>query len=95
MLLRLRQICVHPALIQESCEALVASNELTSKRDLQAERARAARLVSIQFVSKLMTQYKEAAMARVLAEREVSEDCLVRTLVDTTLCSVCGRSRRC
>ena len=73
----------------------MASNELTSKCDLQAEWARAARLVSIQFVSKLMAQYKEAAMARILAEREVSEDCLVCTLVDTTLYPVCGRSRRC
>lgn len=97
MLLRLRQICVHPVLIQESCDALVASNELSCKRDLKAEQARAARLVSAEFVSKLMVQYKEAAMARVLAEREVSKDSIIHTppsFVDTALYLVCGRSRR-
>ena len=71
MLLRLRQICVHPALIQESCDALVASNELNGERDLNAERARAARLVSTDFVSKMKAKYKEAALTRMRAEKEV------------------------
>ncbi|KAL4073393.1 SNF2 family N-terminal domain-containing protein [Scleroderma citrinum] len=84
MLLRLRQICVHPVLIQETCDALVASNELNGGRDLKAERARATRLVSAEFVSKLTRQYKEAAMARILAERESAD-----AIADADECPVC------
>ncbi|KAG6335342.1 hypothetical protein ID866_3753 [Astraeus odoratus] len=84
MLLRLRQICVHPALIQETCDALVASDELSGKRDLKAERARAARSVSTEFVSRLMTQYKELAKARMLAEGESAD-----AVVDAEECPIC------
>ncbi|KAF8838463.1 hypothetical protein BDN67DRAFT_971507 [Paxillus ammoniavirescens] len=84
MLLRLRQICVHPALIQESCEALIASDELNGERDLNAERVRAARLVSADFVSKLRGKYKESALARLRAERESAD-----ATVEGEECPVC------
>ncbi|KIK91296.1 hypothetical protein PAXRUDRAFT_830977 [Paxillus rubicundulus Ve08.2h10] len=84
MLLRLRQICVHPALIQESCDALVASDELNGERDLNAERMRAARLVSTDFVAKLQGKYKESALARMCAERESAD-----ATVEGEECPVC------
>ncbi|KAF9220758.1 hypothetical protein BS17DRAFT_786466 [Gyrodon lividus] len=84
MLLRLRQTCVHPALIQESCEALVASDELNGERDLKAERVRAARLVSADFVSKLRAKYKESALTRMRAEQESAD-----ATVEGEECPVC------
>jgi hypothetical protein len=90
MLLRLRQICVHPALIQESCEALIASDELNGERDLNAERMRAARLVSADFVSKLRRKYKESALTRMRAEREVNKSARV-ALYSSTDCPLVSR----
>lgn len=71
MLLRLRQICVHPALIQETCDTLIASDEIEAGHDWIVEQTRAAQLVSTDFVLKMRVKYKEAAMARVRAEKEV------------------------
>lgn len=70
MLLRLRQVCSHPALIQETSEALVAADELNGGHDLKAEMARAARLMSSDFVTKLKAKYFQCALARIQAERE-------------------------
>ncbi|KAG1726392.1 P-loop containing nucleoside triphosphate hydrolase protein [Suillus lakei] len=70
MLLRLRQVCSHPALIQETSEALVAADQLVGGLDLKAELARAARLVSSEFVTKLKAKYLQCALARIQAEKE-------------------------
>lgn len=70
MLLRLRQVCSHPALIQETSEALVAADQLDGGHDLKAELARAVRLVSSDFVTKLKAKYFQCAMARIQAEKE-------------------------
>ncbi|KAG2140702.1 SNF2 family N-terminal domain-containing protein, partial [Suillus clintonianus] len=70
MLLRLRQICSHPALIQETSDALVAADQLVGEIDLKAELSRAARLVSSEFVMKLKAKYFQCALARMQAEKE-------------------------
>lgn len=70
MLLRLRQVCSHPALIQETSEALVAADQLDGEHDLKAELARAVRLVSSDFVTKLKAKYFQCALARIQAEKE-------------------------
>ncbi|KAG1772000.1 SNF2 family N-terminal domain-containing protein [Suillus placidus] len=70
MLLRLRQVCSHPALIQETSEALVAADQLDGGHDLQAELARAVRLVSSDFVTRLKAKYFQCALARIQAEKE-------------------------
>ncbi|KIK40408.1 hypothetical protein CY34DRAFT_807271 [Suillus luteus UH-Slu-Lm8-n1] len=70
LLLRLRQVCSHPALIQETSEALVAADELNGGHDLKAELARTARLMSSDFVAKLKAKYLQCALARIQAERE-------------------------
>lgn len=75
MLLRLRQVCSHPALIQETSEALVAADELNGGHDLKAELGRAARLMSSDFVAKLKAKYLQCALARIQAEREVYFSC--------------------
>ncbi|KIJ63774.1 hypothetical protein HYDPIDRAFT_155277 [Hydnomerulius pinastri MD-312] len=84
MLLRLRQICVHPALIQETCDALIASDQLSGERDLKAEMARATHLVSSDFVSKMKAKYKEAAKIRMRAEKES-----VDATIEGEECPVC------
>jgi len=71
MLLRLRQICSHPALIQETCDALIAADQLVGGYDLKAERARAAQTVSMNFVHKLKEKYLRDALTRIEAEKEV------------------------
>ncbi|KAG1729528.1 SNF2 family N-terminal domain-containing protein [Suillus paluster] len=62
MLLRLRQVCSHPALIQETSEALVAEDQLIGGHDFKAERTRAARLLSTDFVTKLRAKYLQCTM---------------------------------
>jgi hypothetical protein len=71
MLLRLRQICSHPALIQETSDAFVATDQLIGGPDLKAELTRAARRVSTDFVSKLKQKYFQDALARIQVEKEV------------------------
>lgn len=71
MLLRLRQICSHPALIQETSGAFIAADQLIDGHDLKAELARAARLVSTDFVNKLKEKYFQDALTLIQAEKEV------------------------
>ncbi|OAX39929.1 hypothetical protein K503DRAFT_865031 [Rhizopogon vinicolor AM-OR11-026] len=84
MLLRLRQICSHPALIQETSDALIAADELIGGPDLKAELARAARLVSTDFVKKLKEKYFQDALARIQAEKESPD-----ATAETEECPVC------
>jgi SNF2 family DNA or RNA helicase len=90
MLLRLRQVCSHPALIQETSDALVAADQLIDGHDLKAELARAARLVSTDFVRKLKEKYFQDASARIQAEKEVRLPCHIDlTMLTTTVVPRC------
>jgi SNF2 family DNA or RNA helicase len=75
LLLRLRQICSHPSLIQEGGAAFISAEEADgddaapgSSREL----ARARQLVSPEFVTKMKAKFKAAALQRIAAEKEVS-----------------------
>ena len=71
LLLRLRQICSHPSLIQEDGVAFVDPNEADVKPEFATELTRARRLVSPEFVDKMKEKFKQAALARIQAEKEV------------------------
>lgn len=73
LLLRLRQICSHPCLVQEGAgAAFVAPHEVEhSKPELATELTRARRLVSAEFVSMLQKKFKDMVSKRIEAEKEV------------------------
>jgi SNF2 family DNA or RNA helicase len=73
LLLRLRQICSHPSLIQEGRAAFVAPEEVDDdfKPELSTDLTRARRLVSPEFVTKMKQKFKEAVLERIKAEKEV------------------------
>ena len=66
-LLRLRQICVHPILIQEQADedGYIHGDE---EGYIERELARAKRLVSEDFVTRMKKKFKEIADERVAAE---------------------------
>ena len=72
LLLRLRQICSHPALIQEDGVALVHPNEMDESvsAETRDELSRAMNLVSTEFVAKMKHKLKEIALRRMEAEKE-------------------------
>ncbi|KAF9071904.1 SNF2 family N-terminal domain-containing protein [Rhodocollybia butyracea] len=83
LLLRLRQICAHPALIQEDGVAFVAADELD---DTGRVLKKARDLVSAEFVTKLKTKFRVAALERIQAEKE-SEDATFED--DDCMCPIC------
>lgn len=74
LLLRLRQICSHPALVQENGTTLISSEEDEDdwNPDVRDELIRARDTVSFEFVSEMKKTMKEAALKRIEAEKEVS-----------------------
>ncbi|KAF7302735.1 SNF2 superfamily protein [Mycena chlorophos] len=71
MLLRLRQLCSHPALIQEGNNAhFLAPGETEESSEFAQVLARARKEVSKEFVTKMKTKYKELAQRRIEAEKE-------------------------
>jgi SNF2 family DNA or RNA helicase len=75
LLLRLRQICSHPSLIQEDGVAFIGPDEVEDdnvKPELRGELARARQLVSPDFVKKMKDELKQVALRRIAAEQEVS-----------------------
>ncbi|KAI0313327.1 SNF2 family N-terminal domain-containing protein [Amylostereum chailletii] len=72
MLLRLRQLCSHPCLIQENADAKALHDEFDEGRSSNSkdELTRAAELVSAAFVAKVKHQRKEIALKRITAEKE-------------------------
>ncbi|KAL0958396.1 hypothetical protein HGRIS_000537 [Hohenbuehelia grisea] len=85
LLLRLRQICSHPSLIQEDGSAFVHPDELDNdKAEVRQELSRARYLVSIEFVAKVKTQFKEAALKRIEAEKESAD-----ATVEDEECPIC------
>lgn len=71
LLLRLRQICVHPALIQEGEEAGIDLSDFDVNHDKSSELARAKRLVSEDFVERMKKKLKEVSLERIAAEQQV------------------------
>lgn len=71
LLLRLRQICSHPALIQEGEAALIAPDELDESitSEIRDEIFRARNLVGSAFVAKMKLKLKETALRRIEAEK--------------------------
>ena len=77
MLLRLRQICCHPSLIQENGVASVAPGDLdeVGDHDTRGELIRAGEIISPGFVSKMKERLKYSTLRRLAAEKEVSHLC--------------------
>lgn len=78
LLLRLRQICCHPCLIQEDGVTYIGPDEVNDEDmnpDVRDELARARELVSSAFVSKMREKLKDSALRRMSAEKEVSQRC--------------------
>ncbi|KAK1219704.1 hypothetical protein PQX77_017565 [Marasmius sp. AFHP31] len=75
LLLRLRQICSHPCLIQEQGGAFVMPDEVESETrpEVRRELARARDLVSPAFVVKMKERFKDEALKRIQAEKESAE----------------------
>ncbi|CAL1709072.1 unnamed protein product [Somion occarium] len=73
LLLRLRQICSHPTLIQEDGDGFVRPEEAEDGGDTSAELARAARLVSMEFVNRMKSKFKEIVLERMAAEKESTD----------------------
>ncbi|KAG7091955.1 hypothetical protein E1B28_008344 [Marasmius oreades] len=79
LLLRLRQICSHPCLIQEDGGAFIMPDEIEndSRPMVRKELARARDLVSQAFVIKLKERFKHEALERIKAEKECAEEATV------------------
>ena len=73
MLLRLRQLCNHPCLIQENGESKRVMDGFDGSRSAgdKDELSRAAKLLSPNFVARIKHQRKELALARMAAEQKV------------------------
>lgn len=85
LLLRLRQICSHPNLIQEDGDGFVHPDEVDDdKPEVRTELTRARYLVSMEFVDGLKAKFKEAALKRIAAEKEVSS----HTFIVRILCLI-------
>ncbi len=71
MLLRLRQTCSHPALIQEDARVWVRPNETEETYEKENEAAQAAHAVSQEFVDLMKAKLKQVALDRLALEKEV------------------------
>lgn len=71
LLLRLRQICSHPSLIQEDGVAFVHPDEAEVQPEFATELTRAKRLVSPEFVTKMKEKFLNAVRVRMERERLV------------------------
>ncbi|KAF7302742.1 SNF2 superfamily protein [Mycena chlorophos] len=86
LLLRLRQLCSHPALIQEgNASHFLAPGEDDEPAEFRGVLARARKEVSSEFVQKMKTKYKELAKRRIAAEKEAHGDAVLE--VDD--CGIC------
>ncbi|KAL1744579.1 SNF2 family N-terminal domain-containing protein [Schizophyllum fasciatum] len=85
LLLRLRQCCVHPCLIQEDMNAFVSAFEAAVQDpEIATELNRALRREGAEFVQKVKDSRKEVVRARMAAEKE-SED----ATVEQEECPIC------
>ena len=73
LLLRLRQVCSHPCLIQEEVAAFVAPEEVdNAKAKVASDATRAAKLLGQEFVDDMKKRQKAKMEERMEAEQEVS-----------------------
>ncbi|KZP29288.1 hypothetical protein FIBSPDRAFT_917412 [Athelia psychrophila] len=86
LLLRLRQICSHPALIQENGVALAGVEDLdeTLSPATRGELNRAAALVGPEFVAKMKFKLKELTLRRMEAEKAS-----VDAVIEDEDCPIC------
>ncbi len=73
LLLRLRQVCSHPCLIQEGGFAFAEPAELADTDDREPELTRARQLVSLDFVHRMREKFKQVAAERMAAEQKVGK----------------------
>ncbi|OSX63442.1 hypothetical protein POSPLADRAFT_1045766 [Postia placenta MAD-698-R-SB12] len=85
LLLRLRQVCSHPCLIQEHNAAFIAAADLNDgNHDKRYELSRARQLVSDEFVESIQTKMKNIALQRIEAEKESPD-----ATIDDEECPIC------
>ncbi|KAJ7128105.1 SNF2 superfamily protein, partial [Mycena filopes] len=84
MLLRLRQLCSHPALIQENGTHFLAPDEADEPEEYRDELARARAIMPPNFVKDMKLKFKEATLRRMEAEKE-SQD----AAADVDDCPIC------
>ncbi|KAJ7660054.1 SNF2 family N-terminal domain-containing protein [Mycena rosella] len=84
MLLRLRQLCSHPALIQENGSYFLAPEESDDTEEFREELSRARVVMSPQFVTEMKKKFKEAALLRIQAEKESPD-----AVADQDDCPIC------
>ncbi|KAJ7136080.1 SNF2 family N-terminal domain-containing protein [Mycena epipterygia] len=85
LLLRLRQLCSHPSLIQEGDGThFLAPDEVDEPEEYRDELARARAVMSADFVKKMKEKFKESALRRIQAEKESPD-----AVVDQDDCPIC------
>ncbi|KAG6879839.1 hypothetical protein C0992_010797 [Termitomyces sp. T32_za158] len=85
LLLRLRQVCSHPLLIQEGGAAFVSDNPANDEESGKDEElSRACRLVSSEFVAIMKAKLKASAMQRIEAEKQSAD-----ATVEDEECPIC------
>lgn len=89
LLLRLRQICSHPSLIQENGNAFVTAEELEEhSKDAEGsthpDLIRARRTLGPEFVAKMKARFKETVLKRMAAEKESTD-----ATVEDEECPIC------
>ncbi|KAF7289976.1 SNF2 superfamily protein [Mycena indigotica] len=80
LLLRLRQLCSHPALIQENGSHLLAPKRSNFNDVL----SRARQEVSAEFVKKMKERYADLALRRIAAEKESTD-----AVIEVDDCPIC------
>ncbi|KAF7350506.1 putative ATP-dependent helicase C23E6.02 [Mycena venus] len=84
LLLRLRQLCSHPALIQENGTHFLAADEVDDPEEYRNDLSRARVVMSKDWVQKMKEKFKERALSRMQAERQ-SQDA-VAEVEDCPIC---------
>ncbi|KAG6884788.1 hypothetical protein C0993_008278 [Termitomyces sp. T159_Od127] len=74
LLLRLRQICSHPSLVQEGGAAFISSDPTDNDESItEKELSRAHRLVSSEFVATMKAKLKASSVQRMEAEKQSAD----------------------
>ncbi|KAJ6631188.1 SNF2 family N-terminal domain-containing protein [Mycena sp. CBHHK59/15] len=84
LLLRLRQLCSHPSLIQENGVSFLAPDEVDDPEEHHDELSRARAVMSPEFVRKMREKFKEIALKRIQAEKESPD-----AVADEEDCPIC------
>ncbi|SJL12855.1 uncharacterized protein ARMOST_16287 [Armillaria ostoyae] len=99
LLLRLRQLCSHPSLIQEDGVAYIQPEEDEDnwRPEVKEELLRARKLLGGEFVSRLKRQFMEATQERMEAEKadteaEVEECAICFDALTSAVVTACGHS---